>query len=713
MRNKNLVMKRISLVTGFTIVELIVVIAIIGVLSTIVGLSYKNWQTSIVTAQLKSDLNGVASSMENARTFGNAYPSSVPATFEASEGVTLNGGSTDGGETYCVSATSSRDTSLLYHIDSSSGVNGAEQGVCGLTGLVASAISTSEINLSWSAFEGATSYTLQEDDNSSFTHPTDIATQSGTAFTSSGLSISTTYYYRVNAVIGGNSTSWSNIASATTNSIAPSAPTVSYNTITTTTTWSWTTPSCPVGDTARYQYKYTITPAGYDSGWVAIASSPVAFTTSVSMETYTVEVQAQCFNTNSVSDWSASGSAAYYRSVQVLTTIAVTGGTVSEGGTFTSGSTQTITATPDDYYDFVSWTGSTGCSGAASHTITMDEDKTCTANFTYTNTGDIYYYLRTLATGDTTIATTYANIDLEMDVKTGNQVISADTSWGNATADTRMLGVRVEGNLTIDAGVTLTATTRKRGMAIYVTGDLILNGTISMTARGATAAGQQVLLLNDGTEYQLTAVGGAAGDYGAVGGSGSGRQTGGGGGGGGNINCMSSAGAAGTSYSGGAAGGSNGATNWQDGVACTYTQTSGGANGGAGGNGGYGNHGGGGGGAGNNGGTGRSTGGGAGNNGANGTGGLLILYVGGNSTFGASGLISSNGSKGGDGIGCGGGGCGGGGGGSGGGSVNVFYKGTLTGYVAGKLTANAGAVGTGGSGGAGGAGTTNITQSNR
>ena len=65
-----------------------------------------------------------------------------------------------------------------------------------------------------------------------------------------------------------------------------------------------------------------------------------------------------------------------------LTLIAGTGGAVSGGGSFASGATPTITAAPNASYNFSSWTGSTGCAGVASHTITMDANKSCTANFT-------------------------------------------------------------------------------------------------------------------------------------------------------------------------------------------------------------------------------------------------------------------------------------------------------------------------------------------
>lgn len=48
---------------------------------------------------------------------------------------------------------------------------------------------------------------------------------------------------------------------------------------------------------------------------------------------------------------------------------------------YSPGSTPTITATPNYGYTFDSWTGNTGCSGVASHAITMDTDKSCVANF--------------------------------------------------------------------------------------------------------------------------------------------------------------------------------------------------------------------------------------------------------------------------------------------------------------------------------------------
>lgn len=102
--------KRIALqkdkISAFTIVELIVVVSVIIILATIVALNYGDWQKNIVTTQIKSDLNGVASAMEDYRNFNNQFPASVPASFKPSRGTSINGGSLNSGKTYCVDATS-------------------------------------------------------------------------------------------------------------------------------------------------------------------------------------------------------------------------------------------------------------------------------------------------------------------------------------------------------------------------------------------------------------------------------------------------------------------------------------------------------------------------------------------------------------------------------------------------------------------------------
>ena len=122
-------MKKIaSKFKGFTLVELVLVIVIMGILAAVVILSYNGWRQSIVINQIKSDLKGAVSAMENSRNFNNVYPSSVPSTFKASKNDTLSGGSIDGGESYCINIVNSQFPSLYYHIESTGNGHDAQAG---------------------------------------------------------------------------------------------------------------------------------------------------------------------------------------------------------------------------------------------------------------------------------------------------------------------------------------------------------------------------------------------------------------------------------------------------------------------------------------------------------------------------------------------------------------------------------------------------------
>ena len=294
-----------------------------------------------------------------------------------------------------------------------------------------------------------------------------------------------------------------------------------------------------------------------------------------------------------------------------------------------------------------------------------------------------------------------------------NLNIKADTALGTeedvATASEyakNMIVLKVNGDLTIDEGVTLTAYASKngyggpKGMTIYCTGTLTNNGTISMTARGAKAEGQDVYLWkNTDNTYEFVPATGGNGSTGQSGNaeagtSGVNRQTGGGGAGG-----SGGSGTAGTSYSGGTGGG--GCYEYSG-----DTRLDGKENGGAGGKAGSSRH------------AGCSTGGGAGNPGGkglnwiggdatNGTGGLLILVA---DNIENNNVIESKGSNGGrsnnnrnfE----------AGGGSSGGGSINIFGKNNIK---KGTITTNGGIATYGYDygnhyGGAGGTGSISIGQ---
>lgn len=290
--------------------------------------------------------------------------------------------------------------------------------------------------------------------------------------------------------------------------------------------------------------------------------------------------------------------------------------------------------------------------------------------------------------------------------------------------------------LTIDEGVIFTPENRCKGMMLLVYGDLVVNGTISMTARGANALGDNLALdyengdvlinPNDFDEYKfkISAIGGSKGNRlsakaylnGLDGGSAGISYACGGGGSGAigacgacNNNIATSGyGATGTSYSGGGGGGGCSVA-WASRTAGSAEE-----NGGSGGNGSAYDSGTG----------GRGAGGGAGNlggsyhrhgsltvegsNGEDGTGGLLIIMVKGNIIIGENGKIEANGMNGGYAK-HGSNRTGSGGGGSGGGSVNVLYNGNFTNN--GTIQANGGMGGEGTvKGGNGGVGTVRVEQ---
>ena len=265
-------------------------------------------------------------------------------------------------------------------------------------------------------------------------------------------------------------------------------------------------------------------------------------------------------------------------------------------------------------------------------------------------------------------------------------------------------------SLFISRSVVISPTNRCKGMLIFVDGDAIISGSISMTARGAKFTGSDASFsvlnppyLGDYWSTQLFpsasylsrvfAVGasGGIGVYGAgvTGFTGTlGRSGGGGSGAGitGPNQRLGGNGGTSTSFSGGSGGGGSFEAGDVGGVGRNF--------GGAGGAAGY-NYGGGG--AGNPGGGPSS----AGTVGQDGTGGLLILIVRGNLKIGPNGSIVTNGSNGGTGGGYA------AGGGSGGGVLYIYYGGTLTNN--GTITSNGGSGGTSSpsnlNGGAGGAGT--------
>lgn len=259
--------------------------------------------------------------------------------------------------------------------------------------------------------------------------------------------------------------------------------------------------------------------------------------------------------------------------------------------------------------------------------------------------------------------------------------------------------VRTYNNFTVTAGHTVTPVNRCKGLYLNILGNLTVNGTLSMTARGAKALGKNVVVdptnqrvyfidvLDSQFDYSKFTIISKSGAQGIIptGNSLPVRNANGACGcGGGTVGAR---GGHGTSFSGGAGAGGGVGYSTGDGSAIT-NGTPGTDNGGAGGAGvymgGWSGAEGGGGGAGNPGGSCKNP----ARNGANGTGGLMILFVHGEVIINTSGSIQANGSAGGANHGAAGQFGSGRGAGSGGGAIYLFAKGNVLNPT--KITASGG-----------------------
>ena len=89
--------------------------------------------------------------------------------------------------------------------------------------------------------------------------------------------------------------------------------------------------------------------------------------------------------------------------------------------------------------------------------------------------------------GTCTINSQTVSAGYDYTVHTGNVTVSSFSvgDFFTSTGDSRVACIHIEGNLTINSGQSFIPNVRKPGAYIYVGGDLVLNGEISMKARGA------------------------------------------------------------------------------------------------------------------------------------------------------------------------------------------------------------------------------------
>lgn len=141
---------------GFTIVELLIVIVVIGILAAITIVAYNGIQQRARTTVLTTDISKAARLMAAANASTGAYPTSIPSEMKYSPGVGMSLASTGNANTFCINAQLSDGNMLQMYYDSASGTtangvcSGATIGGSEAGGLKPNLISSPEFTSGWS-----------------------------------------------------------------------------------------------------------------------------------------------------------------------------------------------------------------------------------------------------------------------------------------------------------------------------------------------------------------------------------------------------------------------------------------------------------------------------------------------------------------------------------------------------------------------------------
>lgn len=116
---------------GFTIVELLIVIVVIGILAALIIIAYTGIQQRAIETSMKSDLRNATSQIQSDQTINGSYPTSAAASNNG-QGLKASGNNqisyVSYGSGFCISV-SNAGSATPFHYKSSSGV--IETGLCG------------------------------------------------------------------------------------------------------------------------------------------------------------------------------------------------------------------------------------------------------------------------------------------------------------------------------------------------------------------------------------------------------------------------------------------------------------------------------------------------------------------------------------------------------------------------------------------------------
>lgn len=105
--------------SGFTIVEVLVVIVVIAILASISYFAIESWRTDTANTQVKNELIHATNALNNTRNFTSTYPTSAqfPSIYSTGADVTLSY-TRRLNDTFCLNGTSQAQPNVRWNVDS-------------------------------------------------------------------------------------------------------------------------------------------------------------------------------------------------------------------------------------------------------------------------------------------------------------------------------------------------------------------------------------------------------------------------------------------------------------------------------------------------------------------------------------------------------------------------------------------------------------------